>query len=185
MTDRELLGLFAARDERALTETDAKYGKRCRQIAFSLLGSREDADEIFNDVLMQAWDKLAEKQPERLAAFLAAVTRNLATNRLDRYTAQRRAGERGAAVLEELGDCIPAAETVEQAVDQRMLQAAIRRFLDALPEKSRAVFLLRYHYALPLKDIARKMKMSESNVKITLLRTRKKLRRFLEQEELL
>lgn len=187
MTDRELLALFAQKDERAITETDAKYGKRCRRIAYALLGNHEDAEEIVNDVLMQAWEHLARKQeqPQMLSAFLAAVTRNLSTNRLDRYTAQRRAGDRAPAVLEELAECIAAPETVEQAVDKRLLAETIRSFLDTLPEEPRAIFLLRYHYAIPVRSIAALRGISESKVKVTLLRTRKKLRRHLEQEELL
>lgn len=187
MTERELLDLFLQRDERAIAQTDAKYGKSCRRIAFDLLGSREDAEEIVNDVWMQAWTAFAraENHPQKLYAYLATVTRNLSTNRLDRYTAKRRAGDRGAAVLEELADCIAAPETTEQTVDQRLLADAVRRFLDALPEEPRAIFLLRYHYAMSVQGIAELRGIGESKVKVTLLRTRKKLRRFLEQEDLL
>lgn len=187
MTDRELLKLYTQRDERAIAETDAKYGKRCRQIAQTLLGSAEDAEEIVNDVWMQAWAQLAQTQnhPQKLGAFLAGVTRNLSTNRLDRYTAQRRAGDRAPAVLEELADCLAAPESVEQTLDRRMLAAEIRRFLETLPEEQRAVFLLRYHYVMSVKGIAALRGIGESKVKVMLLRTRQKLRRHLEQEDLL
>lgn len=187
MKDRELLDLFLRRDERAIAETDAKYGKACRRIARELLGSCEDAEEIVNDVLMQAWTAFAkaENHPQKLYAYLAAVTRNLSTNRLDRYTAKRRAGDRSAAVLEELAECIAAPETTEQSVDRRLLADAVRRFLDTQPEESRAIFLLRYHYAMPVKQIAKLRGIGESKVKVMLLRTRKKLRSRLEQEDLL
>ena len=54
-----------------------------------------------------------------------------------------------------------------------------------LPERQRQVFLARYFYALPLSGIAARFSMRENTVKTTLHRTRRRLRDYLEQEELL
>ena len=105
MTDAELLALFLQRDERAVAETQAKYGRLCRQVAYGILGNQQDAEEITNDVLMRAWDVLPQEQPKNLGAFLAVMTRNLSTNRLDQYTAKRRGGGTRPAVLDELAEC--------------------------------------------------------------------------------
>ena len=182
MTDRDLLALYTAHDERAVAETDARYGKLLRQTARRILGSKEDAEEIVNDVLMRAWRCIPEEPPEKLLPYLTVMTRNLATNRLDRYTAKRRQGERSPAVLDELSECLAAPESVDDAVDQRLLAEAVQRFLHTLPEDARAVFLLRYYYVLPLADIAAQRGIGLSRVKVLLMRTRKKLRAYLEQE---
>ena len=60
MQDAELLRLYQAKDEHAIAETDAKYGAKLRQIANELLGSKQDAEEIVSDVLMQAWQKIRD-----------------------------------------------------------------------------------------------------------------------------
>ena len=182
MTDTELLTLFIRQDERAVTETQNKYGRICRNIAFGLLGSREDAEEIFNDVLMRAWKILPKEQPKKLLSFLAVMTRNLATNRLDQYTAQRRGGSAQNAVLEELAECVAAPGSVEQTVDAKLLDDALVRFLDALPQEQRSIFVLRYYYSLPLQDIAEQRQISLSKVKVTLMRLRKKLNQYLTEE---
>ena len=117
MTDQELLALFIQRDERAVSETQKQYGRLCRHIAYGILSSKEDAEEIANDVLMRAWDVIPREKPQNLGAFLAVMTRNLSTNRLDQYTAQRRGGGQRPAVLDELAECTASAENVEQAVD--------------------------------------------------------------------
>lgn len=49
MEDREIVALYHARDEGAISETAAKYGAFCLRIALNLLGIREDADECVND----------------------------------------------------------------------------------------------------------------------------------------
>jgi RNA polymerase sigma-70 factor (ECF subfamily) len=42
--------------------------------------------------------------------------------------------------------------------------------------------LRRYFYVCSISDIAQSLGMSESNVKVTLLRTRKRLKEYLEKE---
>lgn len=182
MTDAELLALYQKRDEQAIKETNIKYGRLCRHIAHGILGSAEDAEEITNDVLMRAWDVIPHEQPKNLAAFLAVMTRNLSTNRLDQYTAQRRGGGHRPAVLDELAECVASAETVEHTVDARLLDDALRRFLDGLSAEQRTVFVLRYYYALPLPDIAEQKQIGVSKVKVMLMRLRKRLSEYLKKE---
>ena len=182
MQDVELLALYQAHDEKAIAETDARYGKSLRKIAEELLGSTQDAEEIISDVLMQAWNRVPAQQPQHLFAYLAAVTRNLAISRLDARNAQRRGGGNRPAVLDELAECVAASDSVEQSVDSRMLDDALRRFLDALTAEQRSMFVLRYYYSMPVSEIAEQKLVSDSTVKVTLMRLRKKLRQFLEQE---
>lgn len=66
-----------------------------------------------------------------------------------------------------------------------VLRSALSAFLRTLPERQRQVFLARYFYALPLSGIAARFSMRENTVKTTLHRTRRRLRDYLEQEELL
>lgn len=185
MQDSELIALFEQRDERAISGTEAKYGRICRKIAREILGSRQDAEEIVNDVLMQTWNAIPPEKPRKLFAYLAAVTRNLSTHRLDERNAQRRGGGHTPAVLDELNECIASPESVEQTVDRRQLKAAIQHFLDTLPAEQRILFVLRYNYVLPIKEIAKRQGIGESKVKVTLLRIRNKLHDYLEKEGLL
>ena len=55
-------------------------------------------------------------------------------------------------------------------------------FLSSLPEKNRNIFLLRYWYFIPVRDIARRCGMTEGAVKMILQRVRSKLKEYLEKE---
>lgn len=55
-------------------------------------------------------------------------------------------------------------------------------FLEGLPPEERRVFLGRYFFFDPLKDIAAYCGIREGKVKTMLFRTRKKLKAYLEQE---
>ena len=58
MDDHAIVALYWARDERALTETAAKFGAYCRKIAMNLLASLPDAEEVENDTWLAAWDSM-------------------------------------------------------------------------------------------------------------------------------
>ena len=45
MKDTEIIDLYWARDERAIVETQAVYGKYCYSIALPYLNDREDSDK--------------------------------------------------------------------------------------------------------------------------------------------
>ena len=56
--------------------------------------------------------------------------------------------------------------------------------MEGLPKDSRLIFLRRYWYADSIAEIARRYGMTESKVKMQLVRTKEKLRIFLEKEEI-
>ena len=49
MEDAKIVELFWARNEDAIKETDAVYGRRLNALAKNILQSREDAEESVND----------------------------------------------------------------------------------------------------------------------------------------
>ena len=50
MKDEKIISLFFKRDERALEETERKYGNLIRYIASNILSVPKDAEECVNDV---------------------------------------------------------------------------------------------------------------------------------------
>ena len=67
MKDSEILDLYWARDERALTETQRTYGAYCHSIAWHILYDNEDADECVNDTWFRAWKAIPPGRPGKLA----------------------------------------------------------------------------------------------------------------------
>ena len=180
MEDREIVALYLARCERAIAETAKKFGAYCRTIAWNILASRRDAEECENDTWLAAWNSIPPNRPERLAPYLGRITRNLALDRYDQAHAQKRGGFGG--VPEELDDCLPAPGTVADAVESAETARRISAFLRQQPAETRRIFLRRYWYCDKTADIARRYQISESKVRVTLHRTREKLRAYLQQQ---
>lgn len=182
MEDERIIGLYFARDEQALAETDRKYGSYCRAIAERILKNRQDTEECVQDTWLRAWNAIPPDRPSVLSAFLGRITRNLSLDRYDALHTKKRGGGAVEAPLEELGDCLAGAQSPELALEAKELSQAIDRFLRTLPERERNIFLRRYWYLDSVTDIAARFDLRVNTVKSILLRTREKLRRELRKE---
>lgn len=185
MEDRQIIALYNERSEAALSETAKKYGRYCRTIAYNILNSEEDSEECVNDTWLKAWEAIPPRCPESLGAFLGKITRNLALNFYKHKNREKRGGGRTMLVLHELTECIPGADSTEEAVDKALLTEVLNGFLAELPAEKRMIFMRRYWYLSSVKEIAEEYGLSESNVKMTLLRLRSKLKTVLEKEGIL
>lgn len=183
MEDSGIVDLFWSRSESALTETAAKYGPYCRAIALRILGSGEDAEECVNDALLAAWNSIPPHRPAALSAYLGKLTRRAAINRLEYAGAAKRGGGEAALSVEELAPVLPDRWSVEGALEEKRLAAALSDWLRRLPAVKRRVFICRYWYALPVRDIADKFGFSETRTANMLSRLRKELRQYLEKED--
>jgi RNA polymerase sigma-70 factor (ECF subfamily) len=179
MEDNKIIELYFARSEEAIKQTELKYGNYCFLIAHNILSSREDAEECVNDTYLNAWNSIPPNRPDPLKTFLGKITRNLAINRYIRIRAKKRSGETDL-LFEEVCEFLP--DNRVSLCDEFALKQAINSFLASLPKKTRIIFVRRYWYLSPIREIARELAVSETSVKVTLHRTRLAFKAHLEQE---
>ena len=184
MNDHEIVELYWMRDEKALEETRAKYGRYCYAIAYNILHNHEDSDESVNDTYLGAWNSIPPHRPELLSTFLGKITRNLSLKKLRSRLTQKRGGGEAALALEELEACLTSPSSMEETILEEELAQTLDKFLRTLPEIERRIFLCRYWYFDSISDISLRYGFGKSKVKMMLLRTREKLRKYLEQEDI-
>lgn len=182
MEDKEIVRLYWDRNELAIEETSAKYGKYCYAIAYNILFNREDADESVNDTYLKTWDAIPPHFPEVLAAFVGKITRRVSLNKWHSRNRKKRGGGQVCLALEELDECISAGNDVEKTVEYKGLLQTINSFLGTLPETERDLFVCRYWFLASVKELSEKFEFSESKTKSMLFRTRQKLKDFLSEE---
>ena len=184
MNDQEIIALYWAKKECAISATAEKYGNYCYTIAHNILYDHFEAEECVNDTYLGAWNSIPPQRPNRLSAFLGKITRNLALNRYKRKSAAKRGGGQVEIALSELENCIPDIVGVEQMADEAFLVSVINRFLYAQTKTKRNIFILRYWYLNTIRDIADMYGEGESKVKALLFRMRNELKKILEKEEI-
>ena len=182
MQDHRIIELLQKRDEAAISEIRSKYGNLCFKIAEQMLHNTEDAEECVSEMLLAVWNSVPPQEPRNLEAYLVTLLRRAATDRLRSLTRLKRGGAQIPETLDELAEVIPAKDNVESEVDRRALTAALRLFLDGLPESSRQIFMERYYFNTPVRTIAERHRMQVSAVNVQLHRIRKKLKKHIEKE---
>ena len=110
MEDAEIVDLYWSREERAIKETDSKYGRMLYILSDRILRSPEDAEECLNDAYVSAWNSMPSNRPTYLGSYMAKIIRNLSLNRYERNLAQKRGRN---VVMTELSECIPGEDPEE------------------------------------------------------------------------
>lgn len=180
MDDQKIIELFWARNEDAIAETDAAYGRKLRALANRILSSREDAEESVNDTYLKTWQVIPPQYPNHFYGFIASICRHLSLHKVD----WKQSAKRNAVVVtltEEMALCIPDSRQ-ERELEAKQIGRALNGFLDSLSTETRTIFLRRYWHADPIAEIAARYGITDSKVKMQLSRTRAKLRTYLEQE---
>lgn len=182
MKDSEIIELYFERSEEAIEKTSEKYGAYCKTVAENILKNPEDSEECVNTALLRLWNSVPPEKPENLKIFLAKITRNAAINTLKEKLAEKRGGKNEILAFEELSECVPSKNNVEESYDAAELERSINSFAKNLPEKERNIFIRRYFFFESPKEIGKRYGFSENRVSVILHRIRKKLRKHLERE---
>ena len=90
MEDAQIIELFFARSEDAISELDKKYGKLCHKLADNILASAQDAEECVNDAYLSTWNAIPPQRPESLPAFVGTLVRRCSITRYRANTAMKR-----------------------------------------------------------------------------------------------
>ncbi len=182
MEDDAIVSLYWERSEQAINETEQRYGGFCYSIAYHMLHNAEDASESVNDTYLEAWNSMPPHRPNSLAAFLGRITRRLSVDRWRSTHAQKRGGGEYPLLLDELSECIPSKDSVEQKVELKELAETVNHFLSELSVEKRQVFLRRYWYGDSMEELAKKFGFTVNKVKSMLFHIREKLREHLKKE---
>ncbi len=182
MEDSQIIELYWQKNGDAISETANKYGAYCFTIADNILHSTEDSEECVNDTWLHAWNTIPPQRPNAFRMFLAKITRNLSFDRFNARNAEKRGSGEITFVLDELSECLASEADVEAAYEVTELEQRICRFVRALPERDRNVFVRRYFFTEPVASIAERYGLTANNIMVILSRTRKKLKHELMRE---
>ena len=180
VTDKEIVELYLARDEKASVYCTQKYSASLHRLASSLLLDGRDAEECVNDTFLKTWNAIPPNKPEHLFPFLARICRCTAVDIIRRNKAEKR----DCLVVElthEMEGCIP--DSIGDAeVPEETLKTLMNDFLGTLSKDKRMIFVRHYWFGETISEISKRYGFSESKVKTSLHRTREKLRKFLEKK---
>lgn len=182
MEDNNIVQLYFKRDENAIAITSEKYGAKLRRISYNITLDHQTSEECENDTYLEAWKRIPPAEPkDYLLAFLIRIIRHISIDVCRKKCALKRDAYI-VSLSEELENCIPAINGVEDMLYEKYTGKKISEFLHTISQEKRVMFMRRYFYLDSISDIAKRMNISESKVKTTIFRVRNNLRVYLEKE---
>ena len=179
MDGKNIVDLLNKRDEAALSYVKQLYGAGIMDIAFNILKNRQDAEEVLSDTLLTVWNNIPPDAPVNFPGYVYKTARNRA---LHVYRAKKQKKRSAVTVcIDELGDCISGGD-VEGQIEERRLAELIDKFLSMLDTENRRIFISRFYYNMEYKQIAEKYGMGLSAVKMSVKRSKEKLKKLLHTE---
>ena len=176
MEDTAIINLYFDRSEEAIQATVEKYGRYCFSIAWNVLYDKEDSDECVNDTWLATWSSIPPRKPTILSSFLGKITRNLAIDCFRRKKAAKRSADHISELCKELEEIEDAAAySLNDEIQRKEILEILEKFLDSLKKGDRDIFIRRYWYMDSISEISARHGISESRIKSSLYRSRKKL----------
>ena len=182
MNDEQIIELYWQRDEQAIKETDIKYKKFLLSVAYNIVHATCDCEECLNDTYIGAWNSIPPARPTLFQAFLATIMRRAAIDCYKARKRQKRIVSELTVSLSEVEDFIADDNNLFSETDAKELGRVISDFVRSLSDRRMYIFMSRYYFARPIKEIARLLKCSESTVNKEIATIKRDLKEKLEKE---
>jgi RNA polymerase sigma-70 factor (ECF subfamily) len=177
-SDIELLHAVARSDEAALAALYDRYRLILFGLLVRILNSREEAEDVLQEVFLQVWRRAGDFDEERGRPFtwLVTLARSRAIDRLRVLASRQRLAD--SAALEVTGEASDAVADTLHA-EQREIVA---RALATLPEEQRRTLKLAYFEGLTQSEIATQLGTPLGTVKTRMRTGMMKLRELLGEQ---
>jgi RNA polymerase sigma-70 factor (ECF subfamily) len=187
--DPALLASIVKGDQQAFSQLYDHSSTLLYTMAFRILGSREEADELLQDVYLEVWRKVARYDVGRGTpiAWLITLTRSRAIDRLRARSARRRQEtiELDSTVSSLVADLGPS--PFETKADQE-LRIAVGSAMTSLPPAQQQAIELAYYEGLSHNEIAARLNLPlgtiKTRIKLGMSKLRESLQHWWEQGDI-
>ena len=176
-TDKELIAAALAGDGEAFGRIVKRHQPPLLEMARRILGQREEAEDVLQEVFMQVHIHLKNFRGEaKLSTWLYSIALNRVRNQLRRRGNRRMISLDGG--LKEDTTPIELPEkgpSLEEIAAQRGDAERLRRAVEGLQIDFRSIFILHYYQHMPLEEVSRRLGKPLGTVKVYLHRARKRV----------
>ena len=176
MTEAKALRELQKGSQQALEWMIDTYNPYVSTIVYNIIGGRmtqADVEETVSDVFFALWNNAKSIKPNMTKAYLGAIARNRAKNKL-----------REQGMTMELDEAVLTVEAdgPERELDRKTRRELVQRAVLSMGKPDREIFLRHYYYGQTVAVIADALGMTPSAVKSRLARGREKLKASLMRE---
>ena len=177
-SDLELVNEVRNGKRQAFTELMRRYQQRVYWTARRIVGSHEEADDIAQETFVKAYLALGDFRGD--ASFFTWLYRIAVNLSLNAIRKQQVLGYlRQSEIVNRI---FPADENPQKDLELKETQTLLDKAIAELPEKQRAVFVMRYHDEMTYEEISRVLKTSVGGLKANYFHALRKVQEFMKDE---
>ena len=177
-SDAELIRMLKKGEIEAFNQIFYSYSSKLYHFACIHLKSKEDSEEMVQEIFAGIWDRRAEiKEEYQFRSYLFTI----AFNYIKKYFRSKALNNR---YIEFVTPYNPKTEQTQEEVNYDSLKVIVDHFVNEMPEKRKAVFIKSRFGGKNSKEIAAEMNISQSTVENHLNQALRFLRQHLKDEQL-
>jgi RNA polymerase sigma-70 factor (ECF subfamily) len=187
--EAQFVARLVARDEGAFNELVITYQRRVFALVFRMLGRREEAEDLAQEVFVQVFKAIDQfRGDSKLSTWIYRIAVNLCKNRT-KYLSRRHANDQDD--VDAMADRLPfsAAKGVsvggisrpDELVEGMQLEVVVKRAIAQIEPEFREVLILRDVEDMSYEEIAEVTGLADGTVKSRIHRARAQLRTLVEK----
>ncbi|MBM2839980.1 MAG: polymerase, sigma-24 subunit, subfamily [Bacteroidetes bacterium] len=177
-SDLELVNEVRGGNRQAFTQLMRRYQQRVYWTARRIVGSHEEADDVAQETFVKAYLALGDFRGE--ASFFTWLYRIAVNQSLNVVRKQQVLGYlRQSEIINRI---LPAEDNPQKDLEFKETQSHLDEAIALLPEKQRAVFVMRYHDEMSYEEISHVLKTSVGGLKANYFHALRKVQEYLRHE---
>lgn len=164
IADEQIIELYWRREEKAIQETDKKYGQFLFRIAYNILHERLDCEECQNDTYLGVWNAIPPTRPTVFPAFITQIMRRIAINRYKEKASKKRIPSELTISMEDVNGTLHGDDSVAVKYEMAEVGKIINNYVRELSDRQRYIFIDRFYLAESVETIATDLSISVPTV---------------------
>lgn len=179
MTEHQIIQAILSGDHSKFEWLVEKYQAMVFRTAMGFVHNKEDAEDLTQDVFIRVFQAFKTFNGDaEFSTWLYRITVNTSINHLNKIK-NKGLLHFAEDILQQLFNKASEDQNPQQQLEQTERDKAIRKAIDALPEKQRTAFILSKYDDLTQKEIAAIMQSTEGSVEQLLQRAKSRLQKKL------
>ncbi len=171
-------------DTKELEHFLIEYGKDIYSFCVYLTGSRQEADDLYQQTFLVAMEKNEMDREKNLKSYLITIAVNIRNNQKRKFLWRKKKADVVRVEEETWGQIPSLEETIESQLLQKEMQEVVRKHVQELPDKMKIVILMFYMEDMSIEEISKALQIPAGTVKSRLHQGKAKLKERLVQYEL-
>ncbi len=178
LSDLELVQEVRNGKRQAFTELMHRYQQRVYWTARRIVGRHEDADDVAQETFIKAYLALGDfRGDSSFFTWLYRIALNLSLNAVRKQQTLKYLRQ-----SDIINRILPAQANPDQELEAKETESRLRQAIASLPEKQKAVFVMRYHDEMSYQDISQVLKTSVGGLKANYFHALRKIQEFIKDE---